>query len=327
MDQPRIVTLTLNPTLDAETEAPSVQPIHKIHTSAERLEPGGGGINVARMVLTLGGDALALILAGGSTGRELEAQLDRLTVPWHSVEIEHRTRMCLTVIDRSTGLEYRFVPQGPAISASEWQAALALIGATRGEWLVASGSLPAGVPVDAYAQVARLAAGCGLRFVLDTSGQALAAALRVGGESALGGDGAPLIELIKPSLRELEELAGRSLPTTPERIEAARSLVSAGVVRRVAVTLGEAGALLVDAHEAISLAAPPEPVHSAVGAGDAFLAGFVLALARGESPRHALAWGVAAGGAAVAATGARHVERGAVEARYGHLLETEPTLR
>jgi 6-phosphofructokinase 2 len=322
--EPRIVTLTLNPTLDAETEAPSIQPVHKIHTSAERLEAGGGGINVARMVVTLGGDALALILAGGSTGRELEAQLDRLALPWQSVEIAHRTRMCLTVIDQSSGLEYRFVPQGPTVSAIEWQAALDLVGAIRGDWLVASGSLPEGVPIDAYAQVAVMAARHGLKFVLDTSGPALAAALQV---DAANGEGVPAIELIKPSLRELEELVGHALPTTPEQIEAARSVVNAGTVRRVAVTLGEAGALLVDASEAIALAAPPEPVHSAVGAGDAFLAGFVLALARGDLPRHALAWGVAAGGAAVAATGARHVERAAVEARYRHLLEREPTLR
>ena len=97
-------------------------------------------------------------------------------------------------------------------------------------------------------------------------------------------------------------------------------------MRTVAVTLGEAGALLVDATSAIALAAPPEPVHSAVGAGDAFLAGFVLSLARGDLPRHALAWGIAAGGAVVAASADRHVERAAIETRYRHLLELTPTL-
>jgi 6-phosphofructokinase 2 len=313
----RIVTLTLNPTLDMEAEAPAVQPIHKIHTSAERVDPGGGGINAARMIRILGGDVLAVLLAGGSTGRDVEEELDRLAVPWLSVPIAHRTRMSLTVLDRSSGLEYRFVPKGPEVTPTEWQAVLDLLDRVPGDWLVASGSLPSGVPADAYAQVAAIAARRGQRFALDTSGEALAAALEV---EAAGAGALPPIEVIKPSLRELEELAGQSLARRDEQITAARALIRRGGVRRVALTLGEAGALLIEADAVLSLAAPPEPVHSAVGAGDAFLAAFVLSLARNQSSPEALAWGVAAGGAAVAATGAKHVARGQVEARHARLV-------
>ena len=194
-----IVTLTLNPAIDVASEVNGVRPNHKTRTVNERIDPGGGGINVANMIQRLGGDVLAVVLAGGVTGRYLQELLDEEGLHWRAVPIAGRIRMCTTVLDRVDGTEYRFVPEGPVVSEAEWRAALALVEALPWAWLVASGSLPRGVPTDFYSFVAKLAARRGGRFVLDTSGAALRAALGSG------------LALIKPSLSELEFLAGKTL--------------------------------------------------------------------------------------------------------------------
>ena len=148
-----IVTLTLNPAIDASCQAQEVRPVRKIRTSDERYDPGGGGINVARVIRELGGETIGL---------------DHRAVP-----IAGMTRVSHTVYERSSGQEYRFVPDGPALSAKEWQTGLAALEALNADYVVASGSLPKGVPDDFYARIARNARDRGIRFVLDTSGEAL----------------------------------------------------------------------------------------------------------------------------------------------------------
>ncbi len=163
---PRIATLTLNPAVDLACTAASVRPTHKIWTFEERVDPGGGGINVARVVRVLGGDALALIMTGGVTGRLVEELLDEAGVRWQALPIRGRTRISVTVHDRQSGLEYRFVPEGPNVERDEWNGALNVLQETENEWIVASGSLPRGVPADFYAQAAAIASRRGRKFVL-----------------------------------------------------------------------------------------------------------------------------------------------------------------
>ncbi|MBP0443586.1 1-phosphofructokinase family hexose kinase [Roseomonas sp. SSH11] len=300
---PLITTLTLNPTIDLACEAKTVQPVRKVRTFAERQDPGGGGVNVSRVVRELGGETLAVILAGGVTGHFLEELLDEAGVPRRSIPIAGRTRISQTVLDQSSQLEYRFVPEGPEVFGSEWGAALAVIEEIEGGWLVASGSLPAGVPADFYAQAAALAAGRGTKLVLDTSGEALRAAVEKGG-----------IELVKPSLGEFEALIGRELRDPAALEGAAMDLARSGRVRLVAVTLGRDGALLATADGVLRLPALDVVVRGAVGAGDSFLAAMTLELARGRDPRDAFAWGVAAGAAAVSNAGTAHPGREDVQA-------------
>ncbi|MCL2430836.1 MAG: 1-phosphofructokinase family hexose kinase [Alphaproteobacteria bacterium] len=307
MQAGRIVTLTLNPALDLASEAERVEPIHKIRTFGDHIDPGGGGINVARVVHALGGDALAVIATGGVTGRYVEDLLSETGVPWHAVPIAGRTRVSLTVLDRASGLEYRFVPKGPTLSRQEWDSTLALMETIDGEWVVASGSLPPGAPPDAYGLLARLAARRGQRFVLDSSGPALRAALGRG------------IEIVKPSLGELESLVGRRLANAAEQEAEALNLVRSGMARMVVLTLGQQGAIMASADGVIWMPALPEAVQSAVGAGDAFLGSMILALARGASQEEALAWGIAGGAAAIARVGTARVERDEVERRFDRL--------
>jgi 6-phosphofructokinase 2 len=301
---PRIVTLTLNPAIDLAGAAPWVRPVHKIRTTGEHVDPGGGGINVARVVHALGGDALAVLAAGGATGRFLTELLDDAGVAYRAVPIAGRTRVSFSVRAMDSGAEYRFVPAGPELAEAEWRATLAAVDAAEGGFVVASGSLPPGVPAEAYAIAARAAAARGRRFVLDTSGPALRASLGAG------------IDLLKPSLGELESLVGRPLADPAAQAAEARALVKGGAARMVAVSLGADGALLATADGVVRRPALAGPVRSAVGAGDAFLAAMVLALARGATPAEALDWGLAAGAAAVSGVGTARLTRADVAARY-----------
>lgn len=297
----RIITLTLNPAVDLACEAEAIFPTRKMRTTTEQFDPGGGGINVARVVRELGGEALAIVLTGGGTGRFLqellvEAQVECLTIP-----VSGRTRVSVTVHERSTGLEYRLVPEGPPMSASEWDAVLEAIARVEGEWVVASGSLPRAAPQDAYAQVAASCARRGQHFVLDSSGAPLRAALGSG------------ITLMKPSLGELEGIIGRPLPDPIEQEHEAMELVRAGAAEIIAVSLGANGGILATRDGVVRMSAPRVPVRSAVGAGDSFVAAMTYGLACGMAPRDAFARGIAAGSAAVMRYGTAHPQRADIE--------------
>jgi 6-phosphofructokinase 2 len=302
--QPRIVTLTLNPAVDMASTAASVRPTHKVRTVDEHLDPGGGGINVARVVHVLGGDALALVMTGGVTGRLIEDLLDQAGVHWRSLPIRGRSRISLNVHDRQSGLEYRFVPEGPMVEPDEWRHALDVLRDVEADWIVASGSLPRGVPDDFYAQAAAIAAQRGQHFVLDTSGPALRAGIGSG------------VTLLKMSLGELEFLTAHELADPQARADEIGKLIRRGSARIIAVSLGRDGAIIATDETTILLPALEVEARSAVGAGDSFLAGLVIGLARGLPPRQALALGTAAGGAAVMSFGTARVHQADVESFY-----------
>jgi len=304
-----IVTVTMNPTIDMASQAQSVRPTHKLRTFAERQDPGGGGINVARVVRALGGESLALILAGGSAGRLLEELLDECDVRYQAVPTSGRTRTSHTVTDASNGNEYRFIAPGPLVEEAEWQAVLTAAGGHEAGWLVASGSLPPGVPEEFYADLAAIAGERGMRFVLDTSGPPLRAGLGSGN-----------VEVLKSSLTELESVAGRRLPQPDDQERAIMEIIGHGQARLVALTLGERGAVLGSQAGTLRLPALDVVVNGTVGAGDSFLAGMVMALAAGRSPEDAFAWGIAAGGAAVTTPGTAQPDPVTVERLRGLIL-------
>lgn len=301
---PSIVTLTLNPAVDLSCTTEGVVHTHKIRTFDEQFDAGGGGINVARVVHILGAEVLALIMTGGVTGHLLQELLDEEGVAWQALPIHGRNRISLNVHDRLSDLEYRFVPAGPHIDADEWSAALHVLEQIEAEWIVASGSLAPGVPADFYARAASIAAKRGQRFALDTSGPALLAVKGIG------------MEVLKLSLRELEHLVGHTLPDEQSQKHQIALLIQAGTARKIAVTLGDAGALLGTRDGIVHMPAIQVQQRGAVGAGDAFLAGLVLGLQRGLSDLQALAFGNAAGAAAVATYGTVRIQRAIVEALY-----------
>jgi 6-phosphofructokinase 2 len=286
-----ILTVTLNPSLDVSGETETIRATRKCRTANERYDPGGGGINVARVVRTLGSEAEALFLAGGETGDLLDRLLAQHGIKRHRIAVSGMTRIGFTVKETGTGLEYRFVAEGPAIASEAIERCLEAVGAHEGRYVVASGSLPPEAPPDLYARMAELTARRGAKFVLDTSGKALGATL----ERAK-------VHLIKPSMGEMEQLAGRKLDID-DAIREASGLVTRGVSEIVAVTLGADGAIIADADGAEFMPAIPVRVRSAVGAGDSFVAAMTLALSEGQPVREAFRFGIAAGAAAAMTPG------------------------
>jgi 6-phosphofructokinase 2 len=300
-----IVTLTMNPALDIATSTDRVIPTHKLRCSPPRYDPGGGGINVARAVHALGGDAVAIFPVGGPAGEMIHHLLDQEGVRHYPIAIAGFTRESLAVEDRQTGQQFRFILPGPEVSEADQQRCLDELSAVAAEadYIVASGSLPLGVREDFYARVAQLAQMLGKRFVLDTSGAALKQA----------GHG---IHLLKPSLRELQDLVGREIATAFEKEKAAREVIEQGRSEIVVLSLGAEGALLVTTQECERFAAVAVEARSTVGAGDSMLAGIILGLSRGMPLREAVRFGLAAGAAALVGSGTELCRRSDVERMY-----------
>jgi 6-phosphofructokinase 2 len=272
-------TLTLNPSIDVSSEADRVEPEKKVRTCCERIDPGGGGINVARVLGRLGATVEAIYLAGGATGDAFEALLKRQNLVTRRVAIADDTRTSLTIHERSGGREFRFVPEGPTISADELDRCRDAIAAAECDFFVASGSLPPGVPNTFYAEVATLVAGHDARFILDTSGAELEAALQRGG-----------IHLLKASREEMER-------------DTAAAIVSRGQADHVALTLGQGGALFVAKAGTWFLPTLHTAAESTVGAGDSFLAGMTFGMVDGRDVLDAFRMAVAAGAAATLSPG------------------------
>ncbi len=288
-----ILTITMNPAVDITTSTDTVAPTHKIRCGAPQCHPGGGGINVARVVQRLGGDCAALFPVGGSSGEVLKRLLDEESISSVYVPISGETRESFSVKESSTGSEYRFVLPGPDMGPAEWQACLDLVASLQPvpRYVVASGSLPPGVPPDFYARLAKLVQSNGAKLGLDTSGPALAAALEAG------------VYLVKPSLRELRELMGHPLETQAQWRDAAQELITKGKAQVVVLSLGEGGAWLVTPSESCFAPRLPVQVVSTIGAGDSFVGGMVWALWRGLPVRESFRYGVAAASAAVLSVG------------------------
>ncbi len=301
-----IATLTVNPCVDESATVDHVVPDRKLRCREPRYEPGGGGINVARAIRRLGGEALAIYPAGGPAGGLLRSLLEREGVPQRPLPIDSWTRENLNVFEEATGRQFRFVLPGPTLAPRDWQACLDEVAALHPfpSYLVASGSLPPGVPDDFYARAAAIVRRMGGRFVLDTSGEAAKRAL---------GEG---VFLLKPSLKELQHLTGLTDAEESHLIAAAGGLIAAGRCEVVVVSLGPAGALLLTAGASERLASPMVPVRSTVGAGDAMLGGIVLRLQQGHLLPDAVRFGVAAGAAAAMNPGTELCRRADAERLY-----------
>lgn len=288
--QAPILTLTLNPALDMASDVPEIIPGHKLRCSDPHLDPGGGGLNVSRAIKALGGDSLALVALGGLTGDRLAGLIRAEGVTFLSILGPGETRQSLTVTEKSSGKQYRFMLPGPVWGAAERARVFTLLSATArpGGISVISGSQPPGVPADFPAQLA--ASMEGSRIVLDTSGAALFEAVRTP---------IPGLDVLRMDGEEGEELAGRKLDSREETAEFAQKLVHAGVAKTVIVARGAEGNVLANADLRLFSPAPKVKVKSTVGAGDSFVAAFVLAMARGQDPATGLAMASAAAAAAV----------------------------
>ncbi len=298
-----ILTVTMNPSIDVSAHAPHVIPDRKLRCKEVAYEPGGGGINVARVVQRLGGKTIALHASGGVLGKTLRKMLDAAELRHIHIEIEDTTRESIMVVDESTGQQFRFAFPGPELSESEWTACLERIDSLdpAPKYAVFSGSLPKGVPDDFYGMAAEKCKERGTKIVVDTPGTALIKAVQKG------------VYLIKPNIRELQDLVQAELSGEDEIEEAARDLIGKGEVEVVVVSLGAGGAFVVTADGIRRYESPTVPIKSKVGAGDSMVGGIMTRLSSGHQIDDAVRYGLCAGAAAVMTPGSELCRRDDVE--------------
>ena len=285
-----IITLTLNPSLDRTVELDELVRGQMLRARASHVDPGGKGVNVTRALLANGIASRAVLPCGGEEGQHLVRLLQAEGVDPICVWIVGHTRSNLTLAEPD-GTVTKINEPGPVLSPADFEAVLneMLKAATDpsnvragADWVVVCGSTPPGVPVETMAQLCEGLVAAGVRLAVDTSGPALHAAATASAA------------LVKPNREELAEVVGHGLTTIGDVVDAARELRSWGA-GAVLASLGADGAVLVD-DDGVSIGnAPVDRPRSAVGAGDALLAGFLAAGAKGGAAlAEALAWGAAA---------------------------------
>jgi 6-phosphofructokinase 2 len=299
----------MNPAIDVSTSVDYVIPDDKLRCGVPTYEPGGGGINVARAIRKLGGASRAFFPSGGPAGALLCTLLDGEGVSYRTFPIAGWTRENTNITERVTRRQFRFVLPGPTLHEREWQSILDELGALAPapRYLVVSGSLPPGVPADFYARLARIAVRQGVKLVLDASGEPLQRAIAEG------------VSVLKPSLREFEELTGETGCEESRLPVLARRLIDEGRCEVLILSLGARGVFWMSASGRGRLASPAVPVRSSVGAGDSMVAGVVLSLARGHTLAEAIRVGVAAGAASVMNPGTELCRPEDVERLYGEV--------
>jgi len=281
-----IVTLTLNPALDKSTGIHRLVPEQKMRCSSMKIDAGGGGINVSKGIQKLGGHSTAVFPSGGNNGFVLESLLKASGIALETLRMDHETRENFSVTEESTNLQYRFTLQGTGMTQEMADACLDLVARLKPQYLVASGSLPPGLPENYYQKIAALAHRLNARCIIDTSGEALRAAANEG------------MYLLKPNLAELSALVGVEKLEMDQVDDAALEIIGKGMCEVVVVSLGPQGALLVSRDGFEHIPAPTVPKKSTVGAGDSMVSGMVWALANGKSLQEMAQTGVACGSAA-----------------------------
>jgi 6-phosphofructokinase 2 len=293
-----IITYTPNPAIDVWAQCEKVILTEKTRIEHVRTDPGGGGINVSRVLINLGLESIPIYLAGGATGKLFETMLDQIAIKGHCISINDNTRISEVVFETSTNHEYRFVADGPVISPTEADQVLKAIAQSQGDWLVASGSLPRGLPDRHYLDVAQIAHQNQMKIALDCSGPALIAA-------GLAGH----IDVLKVSKRELSELVNKPIESKNELSTIAMDLIKSDRIKCLLVSMGADGACLADQNGVTYVEARKIEIKSTVGAGDSFLAGFLYGLVTGHNDKEALGMAIAAGSAACLRPGTQLVNK------------------
>ena len=306
-----IVTLTMNPAVDTSFTVKQVVAERKLSCSHQRQDPGGGGINVSRAVLKLGGTSRAYYPAGGPNGARLKHFLDREELDHEQITIDGNVRENIVAYEESSGRQFRFGMPGAELSREEWERCLDVVRRLDPfpHFVIASGSLPPGVPVDFYARFARMVKERGGRPIVDTKGEPLRAAVEEG------------VFLIKPNLAELSDIFGERLEGDRQIEEKVKEFIRKGGSSVVLVSLGSAGALFITEGKAHHIHAPTVPVESKIGAGDSMTAGTVLKLSQGEELLAAVMYGIAAGAAAVMTPGTELCRKSDADRLYREMRE------
>lgn len=311
----RIITVTFNPALDLSATVAALVPEKKLRCTAPVLEPGGGGINVARAIKKLGGEATAVFWSGGYSGRQLFYLLGEEKINALALPVKGECRENIAVFDAAAGCQYRFVMPGPQVTAEELENGFALIeDVGTADYLVASGSLAPGMPPDTFARLGLTAAKMKAKYIVDTRGEALVRAVKAG------------VYLAKPNISELATLAGVTEVAEEAVAEVAGRVIQSGKCGALVVSMGAAGAVLATAGGATRFIPPAITIKSTVGAGDSMTGGIVWSLAQGRSLKEAARYGVACGTAATLNAGTALCKAADAADIYQRITEQETGL-
>jgi 6-phosphofructokinase 2 len=300
----RIVTITLNPTVDKSTRVEKLVAEQKLKCEAPIYEPGGGGINISRALKRLGTDSISIFPSGGRTGELLQELLEEEDIGQEIVHTKNETRENFIVVETSTNQQYRFGMPGPEMLPEEIARVIPLIRKISPQWIVVSGSMPPNFDLDFLGHIASLSRELKARLIVDTSGDALTRAVDEG------------VYLLKPNLGELSKFTGVESLDSESADEAAMELINRGKCEVVVVSMGAMGACLVSKDIEEHIAAPAVKKLSTVGAGDSMVAGMIHALAEGRDLHEMVRLGVACGTAATMNPGTELFKLADVERLY-----------
>jgi 6-phosphofructokinase 2 len=283
-----IVTITMNPAVDKSTSVDKLVPEKKMRCAELITEAGGGGINISKAIKELGGESLAVFPSGGMNGKLIENYLSGKQIDFKSIPVAHETRENIVVRETATNSQYRFVMPGASLTEKEAHACFELLQQLepRPTCIVASGSLPPGLPENFFGELAKVVKQLKARYIIDTSGKPLQLAAKEG------------VYLLKPNLTELCALVGKEHLEVNEVDDAAMEVIKQGTCEVMVVSMGPTGALVVTRDGCEHIPTPTVKKQSTVGAGDSMVAGMVWMLEQGKSISEMVRFGVACGTAA-----------------------------
>ncbi len=302
----KIITLTVNPVVDKNASVAGLVPEQKLRCAKPVYYAGGGGINVSRAIENLGATSLAIFLAGGRTGAQLQKLLHKDGILQKVVDLEGTTRENFSVTDTTTNLHYRFGLPGPFVTETEWQGSLNLVEKhlNVNDYLIASGKLTSGIPDDYYLRLGGIVKHKKAKLVLDTKGEAL--------KHAVKSD----IFLFKPNLSELASLYSLESISYSTLENIAKEFIQTHSCQVMVVSLGKRGALLVTPELLEYIPAPLVPEKNNIGAGDSMVAGMIVSLPAGKSYKEMAEYGVACGAAATMKSGTQLCQKEDVDKIY-----------
>jgi len=283
----QIITITLNPAIDKSTSISELVPEKKIKCDRPKFEPGGGGINVSRVLQRLKNNSTAIYFEGGFSGKFFSQLVNDENIETIPIEIKSNTRENFIVFDEKTNLQYRFGMPGPEVNKNETDQLIQVIEKIEEiDYLVLSGSMPTNFDENVISKIALICKNKNARFIVDTSGPALKNHLKEN------------VFLIKPNINELASLAGLNSISIDDVPNVAKEIIASEKCEAICVSLGANGAMLITKNSKHHIVPPKVNTISTVGAGDSMLAGIVHKLSIGEDLPNAVKYGVSCGTAA-----------------------------
>ncbi len=303
-----IYTLTLNPAVDRELTVPMMEFDSVLRASEARVDFGGKGFNVSRLLKGMNEPSIAVGFLGGRAGELLQDGLQSLGIATDFVWVPEETRTNVSIVTQSHDHYIKVNEKGPLIGVTKQKELLNKIDslAKRGDWWVLAGSLPPGVADDFYARVVNVLNKHEAQAILDTSGESL----------KIGCAEKPY--LLKPNAEEAHALTGLPMDT-PSGIAAAAAEIRRIGAQNVVVSMGKAGALLHTSEGTWLTHSPKIKEKNPIGAGDSMVGGLVWALTQGIALKEALGWGVASGAATASLPGTEVGSRPLIEELFSQV--------